>query len=68
VYAHSASVKYAYKPGHGINNKFALEIINNIWNWICLRLVEEQFNFIFLLKEKEIISNYNWFIYYEKKT
>ncbi len=27
---------------------------------------EKQFNFIFLLKEKEIISNYNWFIYYEK--
>jgi hypothetical protein len=27
---------------------------------------EKQFNFINLLKEKEIIFNYNWFIFYEK--
>ena len=27
---------------------------------------EKQFNFISISKEKEIISNYNWFIYYEK--
>ena len=27
---------------------------------------EKQFNFISLLKEKEIIFNYNWFIFYEK--